>query len=406
MNDNIYSVSQLNSYIKRLLENDYVAKNVKIQGEISNCKIHSSNHVYFTLKDSQAAISCVLFKGYRQNVSCELKDGIKVIASGSISVYERTGQYQLYVKELFEDGVGYLYKRFEELKVKLANQGLFAKEVKKSIPFYPRCIGIVTSDTGAAIRDIVQVAKRRNPYMQLVLYPSTVQGDTAKFNLVEGIKYLDQQEEVDVIIVGRGGGAIEDLWPFNEEMVAQAIYNAKTPIISAVGHEIDYTISDFVADARAATPSEAAEIAVKPIDEITDLIDHYQYKLYNLMDKKKEENINKIKLLSVKMALYNPVKRLNQWTQYLIDLEDKMNRLFLEKLKEKRHQLKLHEMKLIGLSPMDKLKNGYVYLSDIHDKQIDSIDKLQVGQPVNITFIDGQGKANITEIIGKKGNNG
>lgn len=403
VNKKILSVSQVNSYIKQLFDNDYVMKNIWIQGEISNCKIHSSGHVYFTLKDANSAISCVLFKGYKQNISCPLKDGIKVIARGAVSVYERSGQYQLYVKDLIEDGIGILYQRFETLKIKLEQQGLFNNDFKKRIPIYPRKVGIVTSDTGAAIRDIVNVAKRRNPYVQLVLYPSLVQGELAKYNIVKGIKYLDEIEDIDVILIGRGGGSIEDLWAFNEEMVATTIYQANTPIISAVGHETDFTISDFVADLRAPTPSAGAELAIPSINDINETIDKFAYKLNNFLNFKLDNNKNLIELYKARMEIFNPTRKVEQNIQYLIELQSRMDIHLDDQLKNAKNVVELLKMNLIRLSPVEKLKNGYAYLSDVDRKQVKSIDDISINDIVSIQLYDGQAEARILNIKKGKG---
>nr|MDA3846550.1 exodeoxyribonuclease VII large subunit [Vallitaleaceae bacterium] len=262
MDRKILHVSQVNLYIKQVFDHDYVLQNLSVQGEISNYKLHSSGHAYFTLKDADAAISCVFFKGYRINNAIELANGLKVIVKGSVSVYERDGKYQIYVKEVSDDGLGLLYQKYELLKRECEARGYFDQSIKQTIPSYAQKVGIVTSQTGAAIQDIINVAKRRNPYITLQLYPAMVQGEKAYKTIVDGINYFTQDDNVDVIIIGRGGGSIEDLWAFNEKAVVEAIFNSHIPIISAVGHETDFTLSDFAADLRAPTPSAAAELAV------------------------------------------------------------------------------------------------------------------------------------------------
>ena len=258
---NIYSVSQVNRYIKSLISEDYFLSRIYVRGEVSNCKYHSSGHIYFTLKDREGAIPCVMFAGSRNGLKFRLTEGQQVIVLGNISVYERDGRYQLYAREIVMEGRGLLYQQYEALKKELESKGYFAPERKKSIPLFPERIGIVTAPTGAAIQDMCHISARRNPYVQLILYPAIVQGDAAADSIVRGIERLDR-ESVDIIIIGRGGGSIEDLWAFNEKKVAEAIYRCKTPVISAVGHETDVTISDFAADLRAPTPSAAAELAV------------------------------------------------------------------------------------------------------------------------------------------------
>lgn len=398
MSQNILTVAQVNTYIKRVFEMDYVLKSIWIQGEVSNCKIHSSGHIYFTLKDADAAIACVMFKGYRQSTQKPLKDGMKIIANGSVSVYEKSGQYQLYVKEYMEDGIGHLYKMFETLKEALDERGWFSSELKKSIPFYPRKVGIVTSETGAAIQDIINISKRRNPYIQLVLYPSLVQGAGAKESIVEGIKYLDKIDEIDVIIIGRGGGSIEDLWPFNEEMVARAIYEATTPIISAVGHEIDFTISDFVSDLRAPTPSAAAELAIPSIEDIHNTLKYYTNRLNQMIEIRFEQKRNLLELYSARFEKYNPRHSIEQMMQYINDLEDRMEDGIRTKVKDIRIQMNLLNENLKRVSPVDKLKNGYVYLTDENDRHIKRIDDLNNGDTLIVQLYDGQIRTTITQI--------
>jgi len=398
MNQNILTVAQVNSYIKRVFEMDYVLKSIWIQGEVSNCKVHSSGHIYFTLKDANAAIACVMFKGYRQSNQGTLKDGMKIIANGSISVYEKSGQYQLYVKEYMEDGIGLLYKKFEALKEALDERGWFSNELKKPIPFYPRKVGIVTSETGAAIQDILNISRRRNPYIQLVLYPSLVQGDGAKESIVKGIKYLDQIEEIDVIIVGRGGGSIEDLWPFNEEVVASAIFEAKTPIISAVGHEVDFTISDFVSDLRAPTPSAAAELCIPSIEDLNHTLKYYDNRLNQMLKFRIEQKRNVLDVYRARFERFHPRHSIEQMIQYINDLEERMENNIQLKIKDIKGYMNLLNENLKRVSPVDKLKNGYVYITDINERHIKRIEDLNEGETLMIQLYDGKVKATITQI--------
>ncbi|MBC7960794.1 MAG: exodeoxyribonuclease VII large subunit, partial [Vallitaleaceae bacterium] len=399
MSSNILSVAQVNAYIKKLFEMDYIVKNVWIQGEVSNCKLHSSGHVYFTLKDATSAISCVLFKGYRQNGSeIALRDGMKVIAQGSISVYERSGQYQLYVKEVIQDGIGLLYKKFEELKAKLNQLGYFDAEHKKPLPFYPRKIGVVTSETGAALQDIINIAKRRNPYIQLVLYPTLVQGDEAKKGIVAGIAYLDKMEEVDVIIVGRGGGSLEDLWPFNEEMVAKAIYEASTPIVSAVGHETDFTISDFVSDLRAPTPSAAAELAIPSIFEINETLKHYQDQLLRQLFLKFEQKKALLELYKARFEKYHPKRSIEQMMQYLTDLQARMDDSVTNDIKDMKTKVALLSQRLSSASPITKLSSGYAYVTKEDFKVVKTIKEVKVADGIIVQLLDGQVLAKVTFI--------
>lgn len=393
--NNILSVAQVNAYIKKLFEMDYIVKNIWIQGEISNMKVHSSGHIYFTLKDSMASIACVLFRGYRQGNDDVLRNGNRIIANGSVSVYERTGQYQLYVKDIIRDGVGHLYQQFELLKEKLDKKGWFLDDIKKKLPLYPKKVGIVTSGTGAALQDILNIAGRRNPFIQLVLYPTLVQGSEAKYNIVKAIKALDKLEEVEVIIVGRGGGSLEDLWPFNEEIVAEAIFEAKTPIISAVGHEIDFTISDFVSDLRAPTPSAAAELVIPAINDIDNMLNRYRELLSKEIGLILEKNRNRVKLYNARLDKYHPYSSVHQMMQYINDLQEEMETAIINKIKEKRNYLIIISERLKGLSPLSKLKDGYGFITDEQGLPIKNIKGLRTGDIVNIQLIDGQADAKI-----------
>ncbi len=399
MSEKYLTVTQVNSYIKNLMASDFILKNVWVMGEVSNCKLHSSGHVYFTLKDNGASISCVQFKGYRNPQDKTLGDGMKIIANGSVSVYEKTGQYQLYIREYQESGVGQLYQEFEFLKKELQEKGWFLEENKKPLPFYPKKVGIVTSATGAAIQDILNISNRRNPYIQLVLYPSLVQGEEAKYSIAKAIGYLDKIEDIEVIIIGRGGGSIEDLWPFNEKIVAEAIYMATTPIISAVGHETDFTISDFVSDLRAPTPSAAAELAIPSIEEMLSLLESLKSKLDSRQSNKLEYYKRIIELYSAKFERYHPKNSINQTYLYLNDLQDIMEKTISDKIKALKNKIILLEEKLKRVSPMHKLKDGYAYISDENDKQIKSISSLENHKTINVLFYDGQAKVKVTQII-------
>ncbi|GMQ57779.1 exodeoxyribonuclease VII large subunit [Vallitalea sediminicola] len=397
MKKSIFSVSQVNAYIKKIFVNDYVINDIWIKGEISNCKIHRSGHVYFTLKDNNSAMSCVVFKNYRDFVECELRDGINITARGYISVYERAGTFQLYVQQIKSDGMGELYKKFEILKEDLQRKGYFDLDNKKLIPRYPRKVGIVTSDTGAAVRDIINVSKRRNPYIGLVLYPSLVQGEGAASNIVRGIEYLDGIADVDVIIIGRGGGSIEDLWCFNEEIVAKAIYEADTPIISAVGHETDFTISDFTSDLRAPTPSSAAELAIPAFDEIDSILEKYNYKLTNSINQKIESCIKAIELNKVKLDFNSPSMRVLKERQYLAELEDRLNRRIKELINNNKNYVSLLQNKLSVLSPVTNLEKGYSYIENV-DGQVKSITDVNMGETLLIQLHDGKVEAQVKKI--------
>ena len=269
---NVYTVAQVNSYIKNMFSQDFMLQNIYVKGEVSNCKYHSSGHIYFTIKDARGTIACVMFAGNRSGLKFRMEEGQQVVVGGSVEVYERDGKYQLYAREIILDGAGYLYEKFERLKKELAQRGLFAPEYKQPVPKYIRTLGVVTAPTGAAVQDIINITRRRNPYVQIILYPAIVQGEQAAASIIRGIRALEHIG-VDVMIVGRGGGSIEDLWAFNEEAVAQAVFDCTVPIISAVGHETDTTIIDFVSDLRAPTPSAAAELAVYDIRQLEALLE-------------------------------------------------------------------------------------------------------------------------------------
>ena len=371
----VYSVSQINAYIKGVLQDDYMLGHLQIQGEVSNLKYHTSGHIYFTLKDAGGQIACVMFASARGGLSFRMQDGDKVVVSGSIGVYEAAGRYQLYAREILKDGTGRLYLAFEQLKRELNERGLFDASHKKPIPAYCRTVGIVTASTGAAIQDIRQIAARRNPYVQLVLCPARVQGEGAAASVARGIRRLDAMN-LDVIIVGRGGGSIEDLWAFNEEETALAIYNCRTPIISAVGHETDTTIADYVADLRAPTPSAAAELAVSDVFAILRKIEQYERRL----------------------SFASPVNRLRQHRQRLMDREDLLERVMAEKVKNARHRLMLASGRLEGMSPLRKLAGGYAFVSDETGRAVTGAGQLSAGQTVELTFRDGRARATVEQI--------
>lgn len=394
---NVLSVIQLNIYIKRLFEQDYVLKNVEVEGELSNFKKHSSGHIYFTLKDDKAAISSVLFRSYLSNVDENLKNGDKVVVTGSVSLYEKTGQYQIYVRKIEKSGQGDLHLLFEQLKQKLLSEGLFDSDYKREIPKYAQKIGIITSGTGAAIKDIIQVAKRRNPYIELVLYPSLVQGDEAKFNIVKGIEYFNNVNRVDVLIVGRGGGSIEDLWPFNEEMVARAIYESNIPIISAVGHETDFTIADFVSDLRVPTPSAAAEIAVYDFYEIeaqlNRLRDQLDQKIERVIDIKKDQ----LAYLKIRLSKTHPRVKIEEKYHLMEELRLKLNRNIRNNIDYKKSNLLILSEKLHSRSPMKRLEDGYGYLSH-NGKHLLSVKSLEKGDVLDVMLLDGKIKSIVNEI--------
>ena len=384
----VYSVTQINVYIKNMFKQDFVLNKVSIKGEISNCKYHTSGHIYFTLKDELGTISAVMFAGQAKNLTFQLKEGQKAIVNGRIDVYERDGKYQLYANEITLDGAGDLYKRFEELKKNLEEMGMFAKEYKRAIPTFSSRIGIITASTGAAIQDIINISKRRNPYVQLILFPAIVQGDNAKDSIVNGIEILDNMN-LDVIIVGRGGGSIEDLWAFNEEIVAKAIFNCKTPVISAVGHETDFTIADFVSDLRAPTPSAAAELAVADIHLIEEKIYSYQYALNQRFNRIIYNKRNLLEKYNLKLNYLNPINQINDKRQRTMDLEDKLNYAIKNKLNYKKHELAILCERLNGLSPLSKLSQGYAYAENSKGNSVNTINNVALQENLKIHVSDG-----------------
>ncbi|MDY5578079.1 MAG: exodeoxyribonuclease VII large subunit [Lachnospiraceae bacterium] len=394
----VYTVSQVNSYIKHLFEEDFALGTIRIKGEVSNCKYHSSGHIYFTLKDANASISAVMFAGNRKGLKFHMKDGQKVVASGSVNVYERDGKYQLYANEIVDDGEGDLFRKFEELKKELLEMGMFNQEYKKPIPKYALNVGIVTSETGAAIRDIMNIASRRNPYVQLYLCPALVQGEEAVPSIISGIHCLDAMN-LDVIIIGRGGGSIEDLWAFNEEAVARAVFACQTPVISAVGHETDTTITDFVADMRAPTPSAAAELAVFDYLKFREDMDNICYTLKKNVRNKYEQKRNLLENYHLRLERMNPVKMIQDKRQRLDYNMDKMGELLNRKLQFNKHRLSLAAERLNGLSPLTKLESGFSYVQDSHGKNVKTVRGVGRGDKLKILVSDGEIDTEVVEVI-------
>lgn len=384
-----YTVTEINQYIKNMFIKDPYLNYIYVKGEVSNCKYHTSGHIYFTLKDTQGQLTCVMFAGQRRGLSFRLEEGQSVIALGSISVYERDGKYQLYANQIVLDGLGVLYERFEKLKKDLETEGLFDRAHKKSIPPYPKRVGIVTASTGAAIQDIVNISKRRNPYVQLILYPALVQGAGAGRSIVAGIKALDKLK-TDIIIIGRGGGSIEDLWAFNEELVARAIYSCETPIISAVGHETDVTIADYVADLRAPTPSAAAELAVNDYISFTNLLQDYKRRIIRTTMHNVTYHQSKLKELKLRLFYASPSYQIKQKRQQLMDMEQKLIYHMDRKLKDSHHRLELYITKLEGLSPLTKLKKGYALIRGEDGMPLQSVKRINKNDRLMISLIDGE----------------
>ncbi len=392
-----YTVTEINQYIKNMFIRDRILSQIYVKGEVSNCKYHTSGHIYFTLKDAQGQLACVMFAGQRRGLTFRLEEGQSVIALGSINVYERDGKYQLYANEILLDGQGLLYEKYERLKKSLEEEGLFDPAHKKEIPSYPMKVGIVTASTGAAIQDIINISRRRNPYVQLILYPAQVQGQGAAESVVKGIKALDKLG-VDTIIVGRGGGSIEDLWAFNEEIVARVIYQCETPIISAVGHETDVTIADFVSDLRAPTPSAAAELAVNDYKAFVAQITEYQRKLTREIELKLSDYQNKVKQLKLRLFYASPAYQLKQKRQNLMDIEQKLTQQINHILREKRHRMEVYIARLEGLSPLSKLSKGYALITDEEHRPIQSVKKVSRDKVLTISLMDGDLKARVEEV--------
>jgi len=375
---------------------DFMLRNICIKGEVSNCKYHTSGHIYFTLKDASGTISAIMFAGYRRGLKFQMKEGDKVMVTGSVEVYEGAGKYQIYAREIELDGAGNLYLQFEALKRELEEMGMFAPEYKKPIPKYVKTVGIVTAPTGAAIQDIRNIATRRNPYVQLILYPALVQGDGAKESIVRGIKALEQHG-VDVIIVGRGGGSIEDLWAFNEEVVARAIFDCSVPIISAVGHEVDWTIADFVSDLRAPTPSAAAELAVFDYVSTKQKLREQMLRMERSMGRSIYMARQKLEYEKSKLRFLSPQNRLNENRRRLLEMEEKISNRMNRTWTMKKHKLMLLANTLEGLSPVKKISSGYAYVES-KGKSIKTVEDIKLSDEILIHVSDGKMKAVVTEV--------
>ena len=390
----IYTVKQVNSYIKNMFTQDFMLNRIYVKGEISNCKYHPSGHIYFSLKDESGTIACVMFAGSRAGLSFTLKNGQRVIAFGSVSVYERDGKYQLYAREIKLDGAGELYEKFEALKRELCEMGMFSDEYKQRIPAYVKTVGIVTAQNGAAVRDIINVAKRRNPYVQLILYPALVQGEGAVKSIIRGIRMLEQQG-VDVMIVGRGGGSIEELWAFNEEEVARAIFECSVPVISAVGHETDVTIADFVADLRAPTPSAAAELAVYEIRECKKTMSAYEDRIVRAALSQIGLFRTKAERFSMRLKLLHPRHKLYEHRQFTAEMENRIRDIMERRLTQEKHRLALNAERMKRESPLLKLSSGYSYIRSEEGKNIRSTAQVKRGEKLEIFVSDGKIEAEV-----------
>ena len=385
---NIFSVGQINRYVKNMFTQDFILQKIYVKGEVSNCKYHTSGHIYFSLKDETGVLSCVMFAGHRRGLAFRMKDGDRVVVGGAVDVYERDGRYQLYAKEISLEGAGALYERFLALKTELEEMGMFAQEYKQPIPAFIHRLGVVTAPTGAAVQDIRNISLRRDPYLQIILYPALVQGEGAADRLVRGIHMLDQAE-VAVSIVGRGGGSIEDLWAFNEEKVARAIFECRTPIISAVGHETDFTIADFVADLRAPTPSAAAELAVADFRQILQNIAGLRDRMQKAMQRRAELGRAQLMQYQMRFQYLNPEAKLRDNRQRLADLDELLRRAMKNRIAEERHMLGIYLERYRGLSPLYKLNQGYSFVSDREGNGIISTKQVHSGDLLEISVTDG-----------------
>lgn len=414
----VYSVTQVNSYIKNMFSQDFLLRRLSVKGEVSNCKYHTSGHIYFTLKDGGGTLAAVMFAGNRRGLKFRLEEGQQVIVKGMVDVYERDGKYQLYAHEIELAGRGDLYVKFEKLLRELEEMGMFDACYKRPIPRYAETVGIVTAPTGAAIRDIMNIAARRNPYVQLVLYPALVQGEGAKDSIVHGIRTLDAMG-LDVLIVGRGGGSIEDLWAFNEEEVARAIFSCETPVISAVGHETDVTISDYAADLRAPTPSAAAELAVFDYAQFSADLEARRRKLDREMGIFLDQVKSRLKQDALKIRMHHPQHMINERRQRLADIEetmksrmvmkietekreaaqreDHLNRRMERRLDHDKKRLAVMSGTLWGLSPLKKLSQGYGFVTDQDGERLASVQQAPVGSRIHVQLADGKLAAKVEE---------
>ena len=396
MGRSIYSVGQINAYIKNMFTQDYLLGAVSVRGEVSNCKYHSSGHIYFTLKDEKAVLQAVMFAGNRGGLSFTLKEGQRVIVTGAVNIYERDGKYQLYAKQISRDGVGSLYEQFAALKKELSERGLFAEEYKQPIPRYIKTLGIVTADTGAAVRDIINISHRRNPYVELYLYPAKVQGEGAADTIVAGIEALERFG-VDCMIVGRGGGSMEDLWAFNEEKVAQAIFDCSVPVISAVGHETDFTIADFVADLRAPTPSAAAELAVFEYQSFLAGLSEEKRRLEVAMRRRLAFYEQELERRKLRVGRFRPDHQMAEKRLRLDACEDRLTGAMERKLREAVHRLELYAGRLKACSPLDRITGGYAFVTREDGNRLLSASEVSAGERLTLQLSDGIVRVQVTD---------
>ncbi|NMB41580.1 MAG: exodeoxyribonuclease VII large subunit [Firmicutes bacterium] len=398
-NFSIYTVSQANHYLKNLLLKDSVLQDIFVLGEISNFKLHKpSGHMYFTLKDEGSIIRCVFFLSRNRESKFVPAEGMSVVARGNISLYERSGNYQLYVKEIKPEGVGDLYYAFEQLKEKLKSQGLFAVEHKKTLPAIPRCIGLITSPSGAAIKDFITAIERRFPNVHVLICPVAVQGKEASVQITDALKKMDRLKSVDVVVITRGGGSLEELWPFNDENLARAIFEMETPVVSAVGHETDFTIADFVADRRASTPTAAAEMITPERDELLRYLKVQERRLKNFLKTRLQQKKLVLDNFSRSLSIYHPRDKINQGYQQIDEIWQRLSRNFSYNLKLKESLLGNIEEKLQVLSPLKIMSRGYAFVTDEKDGIIGSANCLKEEQEINVIFHDGEAACRVKKI--------
>lgn len=398
---NIYTVGQINNYIKNMFSQDFLLQRVSVKGEISNCKYHTSGHIYFTLKDERGTLSCVMFAGNRKGLSFRLEEGLSVVVEGSVDIYEKSGSYQLYARKITMEGAGALYEKYEKLKAELEELGMFSKQYKQPIPQYSKTVGVITAQTGAAIQDIIQISGRRNPYVQLILYPAIVQGDEAVPSLIKGLLAMEKLKP-DVIIIGRGGGSIEDLWAFNSREVAEAIFNCSIPVISAVGHETDTTIADFVADLRAPTPSAAAELAVFDYMAFQERLNSVNNSLNSRFSRRLGEFRGYVDGYAKQLRLLSPQSRLNEKRMLSLNYEKRIAELMDLAIKNRRNQLCIYIEKIKRLDPMEKMAKGFAYVENDSGRSVKSVDDIKKDDSLKVVLRDGIAYTKVEKIDKKQ----
>lgn len=383
------SVGEVNNYVKKLVENDFILKNLNVKGEISNLKFHSSGHIYFSLKDENSKVNCIMFKNNAVNLDFRLEEGMKVEIKARLGVYHKEGTYQLYCENIKKAGIGELFEEFHKLKKELSEEGIFDEKYKRALPKFPKRIGIITARTGAAVRDIINVIQRRNKSLDIILYPAKVQGENAADSIIEGIRYFNNEKSVDVIILGRGGGSIEELWAFNNRYLAYEIFNSRIPTVSAVGHEVDFTISDFVSDMRAPTPSAAGELVSPSLQEmINDLVNKKEF-LHRAIDRKFLNSKRDVDLLYKGLKGNNPKHIIEKIIKEVNSLEEKLNFLGKRKIDKAKDELIALNSILQTLNPLNTLGRGYSVIMDKEDKVINEVSELKKNDMVKVIMKDG-----------------